>query len=91
MNSTQLQTTLAPLVSFFAGLLAAKVPWLDVGAATQLIGAVVGVAATLWAAFSTKKSTLVSTVAQMPEVQSVKLEASASSDLVAATPTNVTK
>lgn len=91
MNGTQVQTTIAPLVSFLAGLLAAKVPWLDVGAWTSIIGGILGVGATLWGAFAAKKTSLISTVAAQPDVQSIKLSSSASADLVQATPSNVTK
>lgn len=91
MNSTQLQTTLAPIVSFLAGLLAAKVPFLDAGAWTQIIGGLLGLGGVIWGGIATKKAALVSQVASLPEVQSVKLEQSAPADLVNATPNNVTK
>lgn len=68
MNTTQIQTTLAPLVSFLAGLLAAKIPWLDAGAWTQIIGALMGVGATIWAAVATKNSSIAATTQAMPGV-----------------------
>lgn len=61
MNPTQLQTTLAPIVSFFAGLLAAKVPWLDAGAWTQIIGGILAVAGVIWGAVAAKPSSLAAT------------------------------
>lgn len=91
MNATQLQTTLAPIVSFLAGLLAAKVPFLDVGTWTTLIGAVLGIVATVWGAFAAKKTSLISTVAADPDVQSIKLEPSAPNAVLQATPSNVNK
>ncbi len=91
MNGTQIQSTLAPLVSFLAGLLAAKIPWLDTGAWTQILGALMGVGATIWAAVATKKTSLITTVANDPDVQSVKLQQFASASVVDATPNNVTK
>lgn len=91
MNGTQIQTTLAPLVSFLAGLLAAKVPFLDVGSWASIIGAVLGVAATIWAAFTTRNNAVISQAATLPEVQSIKLDPTATAATVSATPANVTK
>jgi len=69
MNTTQIQSTLAPLVSFLAGLLAAKIPWLDAGAWTQIIGALMGVGATIWAAMATKKTGLAVGLASYTDTQ----------------------
>jgi len=91
LNSTQIQNTLAPLISFLAGLLAAKVPFLDVGSWTTIIGALLGIGATIWAGFSTRNTAVISQAAALPEVQSIKLDPSASSATVAATPGNVSK
>jgi len=92
MNSTQLQTLAAPLITFFAGLLAGKgVFGLDAGAWTTIIGGVAGLGATVWATVATRQTALVSTVAAMPEVKAVVLDQSAPSTLVQATPSNVTK
>lgn len=92
MNPTQITTTLAPLISFFAGLLAGKgVFGLDAMTWTTVIGAILGAGGTVWAAIATRGKNLVTTVAQLPEVNSVKLEQSAPADLVQSTPSNVTK
>jgi uncharacterized membrane protein len=92
MNSTQTQTTIAPLVGFLAGLLAGKgVFGLDSATWTTIIGSLGGAAMAIWAAITTRKSALISSTAALPEVKSVKLEESAPRDLVAATPDNVTK
>jgi O-antigen/teichoic acid export membrane protein len=91
MNNTQWQTTLAPVISFFAGLLAAKIPWLDAGTWGQVLGGIVGLAATLWAGIATKQSSLISTVSNMDDVSSIKLAPSAPQALVSTTPANVTK
>ncbi len=92
MNSTQLQTLAAPLVTFFAGLLAGKgVFGLDAGSWTTIIGGLAGTVATIWGVVATRKTALVSTVAEMPEVKSVTLTPSAPNTLVDATPANVTK
>lgn len=92
MNSTQIQTTLAPLISFLAGLAAGKGLFgLDAASWATLIGGVIGLGATIWGLIATRKTAQIASVAAMPEVQSVKLEPSAPSSLVQATPGNVTK
>lgn len=91
MNATQIQTTLAPLVAFLAGLLAAKVPFLDVGTWTTIIGSVLGLGATIWGAISARKTALITTVANEPDVQSIKLAQFAPASVVQATPDNVNK
>jgi hypothetical protein len=93
MNPTQIQTTIAPLITFLAGLAAGRGLFgLDAAAWTAIIGGIVGLGATVWAAVVTRKTTLVTTVAQMPEVQSVRLEPSVRQNdaLITTTPSNVT-
>lgn len=92
MNSTQITSTLAPLVTFFAGLLAGKgVFGFDVATWATIIGGVVGLGATIWAAVSTRNTAVISQAAALPEVQSIKLDSSATAATVSATPANVTK
>jgi hypothetical protein len=92
MNPTQIQTTVAPLIAFFAGLLAGKgVFGLDATTWTTIIGAIVAAGAAVWGAIATRGTSLITAAANQPEVQSIKLEPTASSDTVAATPRNVTK
>ena len=92
MNPTQIQSTVAPLVGFFAGLLAGKgVFGFDAGAWATIIGALVAAGAAVWGAIATRGSSLITAVANQPEVQSIKLEAFAPQTLLSATPDNVTK
>jgi hypothetical protein len=92
MNSTQIQSLVAPLVTFFAGLLAGKgVFGLDATSWTTIIGGIAGTVATVWGVVATRQTALVSTVAAMPEVKSVSLTPMAPQALVDATPSNVTK
>lgn len=92
MNSTSATSTFGPLVAFFAGLLAGKgVFGLDAGAWTTVIGAVVAAGASIWGAIATRKTSQISQVAAMPEVQQVRLEPTAPSNIVNATPANVVK
>lgn len=92
MNGTQIQTTLAPLIAFFAGLLAGKgVFGLDAATWAQVIGGAAGFAATIWGIIATRKTAMVSTVAAMPEVTKVELDKTApgTTALDNATPANV--
>lgn len=91
MNPTQIGTTLAPIISFLAGVLAAKnVFGLTSEAWANILGGVIVFGSTVWAAITTRKSALVSTVADMPEVKSVALQpTTAGHALDAVTPGNV--
>lgn len=92
MNKTQLQSTVAPLVAFFAGLLAGKgVFGLDAEGWTTVIGALVAAGAAIWGGVSTRGSSLITEVANQPSVQSIKLEPNAPQSLLSATPDNVSK
>lgn len=92
MNGTQVQTTLAVPISFLAGLLAGKnVFGFDTATWTTIIGAVAGLVATIWGALATRKTALVTTVADLPEVKGVTLNPVVPGvhELNAATPSNV--
>lgn len=92
MNNTSVTTTFGPIIAFFAGLLAGKgVFGLDAATWTTAIGAAIAFGTTIWGVVTGLKKNQIASVAAMTEVQSVKLEPSAPSDLVAATPNNVTK
>jgi hypothetical protein len=91
MNSTQIQTTFTPIIGFIAGILAAKFAWFDSATWTAILMGVVGLGATIWGALATRNNAVISQAAALPEVQSIKLEPSASASTVAATPSNVTK
>lgn len=91
MNSTQIQNTVTPIVGFIAGILAAKFAWFDAATWAAILMGVVGLGATVWGAISTRKTAQISSVAAMPEVQSIKLEPSAPNSVLQATPGNVNK
>lgn len=69
MNSTQIQTTLAPLLTFLAGLAAGKglFGW-DAATWYTILGSVVGFGATIWAAVATKNSNLAAATQAMKGV-----------------------
>lgn len=75
MNGTQIQTTLAPIITFLAGLLAAKVPFFDLGTWTQIIGAVLGLAGILWGAFTGRPTAVIAQAAALPQVKTVVTDA----------------
>lgn len=92
MNSTNIQTTIAPLVTFLAGILAGKgVFGLDAATWATIVGAILGLGATIWAAVTTRNTAIISQAAALPEVQSIKLEPNAPAATLQATPNNVTK
>lgn len=92
MNSTQIQTTIAPLISFLAGLAAGKGLFgLDSATWATILGAIAAFGATIWGAVATRNNAVISQAAALPEVQSIKLEPSATQATLAATPGNVTK
>lgn len=66
MNKTQLQNTLAPIVSFAAGWLAGKFPALGLQGWTEILMYVAGLIATLWGVWASKPSSLTDTVGNMP-------------------------
>lgn len=92
MNNVQTQTTIAPIITFLAGLLAGKgvFGW-DSATWIAVLGGAAGLAATIWAAVATRKSAMVSSVAAMPEVKEVALERTNENSraLNEATPNNV--
>lgn len=97
MNATQLQTTLAPIVAAIAGFLAGKgyFGW-DSQTWIAILGGLGTFAATIWGAIAARKAAIVTTVANLPEVKEVALDAGATgatrdsvSSLNISTPTNV--
>lgn len=90
MNTTQLQTTLGPLVGLVAGYFAAW--WgIDQAQALGILTALGGVVYAIYNAVITRKSAMVSNVAAMPEVASVTLDKTApgTAALNEVTPSNV--
>lgn len=67
MNTTQVQSTLAPLLTFLAGLAAGKglFGW-DAQTWYTILGGIAGLGATIWAAVATKTSAIVSTANAVP-------------------------
>lgn len=69
MNTTQIQSTLAPLITFLAGLAAGKGLFgLDSATWTTILGSVAGLGATIWAAVATRSSSIAATTQNMTGV-----------------------
>lgn len=87
INTTQLTTSLGPILGLIAGYLAA---WWGVDQATALgvLTALIGFVLAIYNAVITRKSAMVTQVANMPEVNKIELVPSAK-DLSQATPSNV--
>jgi hypothetical protein len=65
MNSTQIQSTLTPIVGFVAGILAAKFAWFDSATWTAILMGVVGLGATVWGALATRNNAVISQAASL--------------------------
>lgn len=92
MNSTQIQTTLAPIIAAVAGAFAAK-GWLGLGAAdwTTILYSLISAAAIAFPAIITRAKALKDTVGKMPATTVITDKASADAlpnnpDVIAATP-----
>lgn len=90
MNPTQITTTLGPILGLIAGYFAA---WWGIDQATALgvLTALIGLLYSVYTAFITRKSAMVSSVANMPEVAKIEINKSVpgASALTNATPDNV--
>ena len=91
MNGTQSQTSAAALVSFLAGILAGKgVFGFDTATWAYVLGGVISFGTVIWTAVITRKSAMVTQVANMPEVKSVTVAPTqAGTALAEVTPENV--
>ncbi len=92
MNGTQAQVGGSTFVGFLAGVLAGKGTFgLDAATWAQILGALGGAVAAIWAAVATRKAAIVTQAANLPEVHSIRLDPSApgANGIDAATPNNV--
>lgn len=75
MNSTQVQSTAAPIVGFIAGVLAAKFAYFDAATWSSILMGIVGVGATIWGAVNTRNHAIITQSAALPEVKKVITDA----------------
>ena len=90
--NTQVQVSTASALAFIAGLLASKFTFFDTNTWMAILTAVGGLVTVVWSAIATRKSAMVSTVANMPQVSTITLNKSVvgAVELDNATPSNVT-
>lgn len=90
-NPLQTNNTATMVVGYLAGIAAAKLPWFDFATWNYIIFAIGGLGLTFYTGFTNRKSAVVSTVANMPEVSKVEIDKSVagSAALAEATPANV--
>jgi hypothetical protein len=90
MSWEQISSILRHILTFGGGFIVAK-GWLDAEALAGIVGAIITIGGAIWALFNKTEAAIVSQAAAIPSVQSIKLEPSASADLISATPSNVSK
>jgi len=91
-NPLQTNNTATMLVGYVAGIAAAKLPIFDFATWNYIIFSIGGVGLTIYTAFINRKSAVIATVANMPEVKNVDLDktVSGAKALEDVTPSNVT-
>ena len=83
MNGTQITNTLTPIVSFIAGILAVKFSMFDVTTWSSILMGVVGLAATVYGAFSTRNKAVITQAAALPEVKTVTTDTKTANSITA--------
>jgi len=91
-NPLQTNNTIVMALAYGAGVLASKFPLFDAATWNSLLLAGGGFVFVLYTAITNRKTAVVATVANMPEVNKVELDKSvpSSAALDSATPNNVT-
>jgi hypothetical protein len=90
MNWEQISSIVRHVLTFGGGFAVAK-GWVSEETMLALVGAIITIGGAIWAMMNKTPAAIVAQAAALPEVQSIKLEPSAPSALVSATPSNVTK
>lgn len=90
MNWEQISSILRHILTFGGGFVVAK-GWVSETVMLQIVGGVITIGGAVWAMFNKTPTSIINSAAALPEVQSVKLEPSATSAMMDATPNNVTK
>jgi hypothetical protein len=90
MNWEQISSILRHILTFGGGFIVAK-GWISAEALPGIIGGIITVGGVIWGFFNKTDNAIVASAAALPDVQSIKLEQTAPSSMVAATPSNVSK
>jgi len=88
MNWEQISSILRHVLTFGGGFIVAK-GWVSAETMTGIVGAIITIGGAIWAVVNKTPSNIVASAAALPEVQSIKLEASAPAAMAA--PANVSK
>lgn len=91
-NPLQNNSTAVAVISYIAGIAATKLTFFDLATWNYIFMAVGGLIFALWQFFITRKTTVVATAANLPEVDKIELNRTApnAQGLYDATPENVT-
>lgn len=90
MNWEQISSILRHILTFGGGFVVAK-GWVSETVMTQIVGAIITIGGGIWAMVNKTSTSIINSAAALPDVQSIKLEPSATAATMAATPNNVTK
>jgi hypothetical protein len=90
MNWEQISSILRHILTFGGGFVVAK-GWISETVMLEIVGVIITIGGAVWAMFNKTSNSIVNSAAALPEVQSIKLEPSAPSSMIAATPANVSK
>jgi hypothetical protein len=90
MNWEQISSILRHILTFGGGFIVAK-GWISAEALPGIIGGIITVGGVIWGFFNKTDNAIVASAAALPDVQLIKLEQTAPSSMVAATPSNVSK
>lgn len=90
-NPLQTNNTATMIVGYLAGIAAAKLPWFDFATWNYIIFSVGGIGLAVYTGFINRKTAVVATVANMPEVSKVEIDKNIAGGaaLAEATPSNV--
>lgn len=88
MNWEQISSILRHILTFGGGFIVAK-GWISAEALPGIIGAILAVGGGIWAIFNKTPTNMIAATAALPDVQSIKLETSATTEMAA--PVNVSK
>jgi len=91
-NPLQNNSTAVAVISYLAGIAATKLTFFDLATWNYIFMALGGLIFALWQFFITRKTTVVATAANLPEVDKIELNRTApnAQGLYDATPENVT-
>ena len=91
-NPLQNNSTAVAVISYIAGIAATKLTFFDLATWNYIFMALGGLIFALWQFFITRKTTVVATAANLPEVANIELDRNTpnAQGLYDATPANVT-